>query len=64
MIRILLVSVFLTAVVSLSGQNLISNPGFEDENICTEYNKNCAPEGWIAVSLYANYYFDELGMAF
>jgi outer membrane protein OmpA-like peptidoglycan-associated protein len=41
-------------------QNLISNPGFEDENICTEYTQNCAPEGWIATSLYANYYFDEL----
>ena len=41
------------------GQNLVSNPGFEEENICTEYNKNCAPEAWIATSLYANYYFDE-----
>jgi outer membrane protein OmpA-like peptidoglycan-associated protein len=39
-------------------QNLIPNPSFEDENICTEYRKNCAPEAWIATSLYANYYFD------
>ena len=39
-------------------QNLIANGGFEDENICTEYTKNCAPEAWIATSLYANYYFD------
>ena len=39
-------------------QNLIPNGGFEDENICTEYIKNCAPEAWIATSLYANYYFD------
>ncbi|HTF31836.1 MAG TPA: OmpA family protein [Flavitalea sp.] len=63
MIRVLLAFVFLIMAPSLRGQNLISNPGFEDENICTEYTKNCAPEGWIAVSLYANYYFDELGMA-
>ena len=39
-------------------QNLLVNGGFEDENICTEYIKNCAPEAWIATSLYANYYFD------
>lgn len=39
-------------------QNLLANGGFEDENICTEYIKNCAPEAWIATSLYANYYFD------
>lgn len=41
-------------------QNLILNPGFEDENICTEYQKNCAPEGWIASSFRANYYFDDV----
>jgi outer membrane protein OmpA-like peptidoglycan-associated protein len=41
-------------------QNLLPNPSFEEENICTEYDKNCAPEAWIATSLYANYYFDQL----
>jgi outer membrane protein OmpA-like peptidoglycan-associated protein len=40
-------------------QNLIANGSFEDENICTEYIKNCAPEGWIATSLTSNYYFLE-----
>ncbi|WP_166437066.1 OmpA family protein [Niastella caeni] len=39
-------------------QNLLVNGGFEEENICTEYFKNCAPEAWIATSLFANYYFD------
>ncbi|OQP51834.1 hypothetical protein A4H97_26900 [Niastella yeongjuensis] len=39
-------------------QNLLANGGFEEENICTEYKENCAPEAWIATSLYANYYFD------
>ncbi|OQP60782.1 OmpA family protein [Niastella populi] len=42
----------------LHSQNLVPNGGFEDENICTEYIQNCAPEGWIATSLHANYYFD------
>lgn len=27
-------------------QNLLPNPGFEDENICTELIKPCAPSGW------------------
>jgi hypothetical protein len=35
------------------------NGGFEEENICSEYQKNCAPEGWISTSLYADYYFDD-----
>jgi outer membrane protein OmpA-like peptidoglycan-associated protein len=42
-----------------SSQNLLPNGSFEDENICTEYGKNCAPEAWIATSLRANYYFDD-----
>lgn len=35
------------------------NVGFEEENICSEYQKNCAPEAWISTSLYADYYFDD-----
>lgn len=35
------------------------NGDFEEENICTEYDKNCAPEGWISTSLYSDYYFDD-----
>lgn len=45
-------------------QNLVSNGSFEDENICTEYTKNCAPEAWICSSLTANYYFDIGSWAF
>lgn len=40
------------------------NGGFEDENICTEYEKNCAPEGWISTSLFADYYFDDAPNAY
>ena len=45
-------------------QNLLMNEGFEEENICTEYIKNCAPEGWISTSLTSNYYFDDVKHAF
>src|SRR5215218_6053919 len=45
-------------------QNLLMNPGFEEENICLEYEKNCAPEAWISTSLYADYYFDDAPNAF
>lgn len=40
------------------------NGGFEEENICHEYAKNCAPEGWISTSLYSDYYFDDGPNAF
>ncbi len=59
----LLVCFLLLPFFSLS-QNLLPNGGFEDENICTEYAHNCAPEAWIATSLKANYYFDDPPHAF
>ncbi len=31
---------------AMFAQELIVNGGFEDENICTEYNQTCSPEGW------------------
>lgn len=49
---------FLFLPFYIHAQNIIPNGGFEDENICTEYSKNCAPAAWIATSLFANYYFD------
>ncbi len=55
--RYFLIFIFLPFIAS--AQNLLPNGGFEDENICTEYGKNCAPEAWIATSLRANYYFDD-----
>lgn len=38
---------FLLLPVSSISQDLLVNGGFEDENICTEYQVNCSPEGWI-----------------
>jgi outer membrane protein OmpA-like peptidoglycan-associated protein len=43
--------------LTVFSQNLIMNQGFEDENICTEIRKNCAPEAWMSNSLKRNYYF-------
>lgn len=48
----------------IHAQNLVANGGFEDENICTEYKQNCAPEAWINSSLKSYNYFDIEGAAF
>ena len=50
--------------VSVFSQNLLMNGSFEEENICTEFIKNCAPEGWISTSLKSDYYFDDVKHAF
>lgn len=44
-------------------QELLMNGGFEEENICTEFTKNCAPEAWINSSQ-RDYYFDDGANAF
>jgi len=33
-----------------NAQNLFANEGFEDLNICTEYNSPCAPEAWYYIN--------------
>lgn len=40
-------------------QNLLLNSGFEEENICSEYKINCAPEAWIYTVPSFNYYFKD-----
>jgi len=45
--KLILYFLSLFPILSFS-QELILNGGFEDENICTEYVVNCAPEAWIA----------------
>ena len=37
-------------------QNLVANPDFEDQNVCTEYFARCAPEGWREVNYRRTYY--------
>lgn len=46
-----------------SARQLLVNGGFEDENICTEYNVNCAPEAWISNSSGFNNYFKDRNRA-
>lgn len=45
--------------ISSYSQNLLANGGFEDENICLEYNVNCAPEAWISSNDAFNNYFKD-----
>jgi outer membrane protein OmpA-like peptidoglycan-associated protein len=55
--RFLVIVVFLFFAVDSFSQNLLVNGGFEDENTCTEYGVNCAPEGWISSGdAFANYF--------
>ncbi len=47
---------------SLGAQSLLVNGSFEEENICTEYQVNCAPEGWIStIDGFNNYFKDARG---
>jgi outer membrane protein OmpA-like peptidoglycan-associated protein len=50
--------------VSLFSQNLLVNLGFEEENICSEYKVNCAPEGWIYTVPSFIYYFEDQRLAY
>ncbi len=46
-----------------AAQDLLVNSSFEEENICSEYKVNCAPEGWIYTVPSFIYYFKEPGNA-
>jgi outer membrane protein OmpA-like peptidoglycan-associated protein len=61
--------VFISALLILpairsAAQDLLANGGFEDENICTEYKINCAPEAWISSSSGFDNYFKDDGRAY
>jgi outer membrane protein OmpA-like peptidoglycan-associated protein len=58
-----LILFMITPFISIS-QNLLMNGSFEEENICSEYIKNCAPEAWISTSLKSDYYFDDVRHAY
>lgn len=45
-------------------QNLLANGSFEDENLCTEFHKYCAPEAWTGTLTTATCYFRELTKAY
>lgn len=60
----LLIAFFAYFGVEGHSQQLLVNGSFEEENICTEFSKNCAPEAWIGTAFTINYYFDTEGWAF
>lgn len=43
----------LVATVPATAQNLVANKGFEERNTCSEYQVECAPEGWFFLPRYA-----------
>lgn len=46
-IRLLVSCLYILATTTSFSQDLLSNGGFEEENICTEYQVNCSPESWV-----------------
>jgi outer membrane protein OmpA-like peptidoglycan-associated protein len=62
--RLLTLGLFLFFRVYSFSQNLLVNSGFEDENICTEYQVNCQPEGWISNSDGFNNYYKDANRAY
>jgi len=57
--RILILLLLLLRVFLAAAQSLLPNGGFEEENICTEFTVNCAPEAWLYTTPQHPYYFDE-----
>ncbi|MFN2438740.1 MAG: OmpA family protein [Chitinophagaceae bacterium] len=60
--RLLLIVIFLPFLAT--SQSLLVNEGFEEENICSEYTVNCAPEGWIYTVPSYTYYFKDKNIAY
>ena len=42
-----LLIILLVQALPAAAQNLLLNGDFEEENICSEYKVNCAPEAWL-----------------
>jgi hypothetical protein len=53
MCRLLFVWLFLACFENIQAQNLFANGGFEDRNICTEFQAKCAAEAWFRIPLTA-----------
>src|SRR6478609_2655512 len=51
MTRLLLLLLSVACFTNSPAQNLVSNGGFEERNVCTEFRVLCAPEGWFRIPL-------------
>ena len=51
MTRLLFLLLSVAYFTSSPAQNLVSNGGFEERNVCTEFRVLCAPEGWFRIPL-------------
>ena len=58
-IRIFIFCLCFLIVTDARTQTLVLNGSFEEENVCTEYQMNCAPEAWISgFEPFSNYFKD------
>jgi len=64
LIKIFLISFLLLSCVFCFSQDLLLNGDFEEENICSEYKVNCAPEAWLTNDDVFNNYFKDAGRAY
>lgn len=55
---------FLLIQYASFGQSLLVNGSFEEENICTEYDAKCSPEGWISANGGFDNYFKDRKRAY
>ena len=57
--RVISTFLLLLTIQVANSQELLVNGDFEDENTCTEYRVNCAPEGWVSTANgFSNYMKD------
>jgi outer membrane protein OmpA-like peptidoglycan-associated protein len=61
--RYLILAFLICPLISFS-QSLLVNGSFEEENICSEYKVNCAPEGWMYTVPSYSYYYKSSGEAY
>lgn len=62
--RLLFLLCLLGMTLAVPAQGLLLNGDFEEENICTEYQQNCAPEAWLETVPTYPYFFDDPGHAY
>jgi len=64
LIRLAIIYTLILSSINSFSQNLLTNGDFEEENICTEYSVNCAPEAWITNKDGFSTYFKDSNSAY